>query len=187
MPPDHPLWHELGPRRHPAGPFSRSQFMTRKSSFPPVANASARILILGSLPGEQSLAKAQYYGHPQNQFWRLMGAVTGVDLHALDYEARIQALITARVGLWDVVASALRPGSLDGAIRDHEANDLRGLAASLPDLRAVGFNGGTAARIGRKALAGLDVALVDLPSSSPAYTLSFERKRDAWLALIAFL
>ncbi|WP_106640749.1 DNA-deoxyinosine glycosylase [Allosphingosinicella vermicomposti] len=161
--------------------------MTRKSSFPPVAAASARVLILGSLPGEQSLAKAQYYGHPQNQFWRLMGEVTEVDLPSLDYAARLDSLLADRVALWDVLASALRSGSLDAAIRAHEANDLRGLVASLPDLRAVGFNGGTAARIGRKALTGLDLTLVDLPSSSPAYTLSFDRKREAWLALRSFL
>lgn len=159
----------------------------RSSGFPPVATTSARLLILGSLPGQQSLAKAQYYGHPQNQFWRLMGAVTEIDLPSLDYDARLKSLLAARVALWDVVASALRPGSLDAAIREHEANDLRSLIAALPGLRAVGFNGGTAARLGRKALAGLDLALVDLPSSSPAYTLPFERKREAWLALRGYL
>ena len=155
--------------------------MIRKASFPPVVNPETRLLMLGSLPGEASLRAERYYAHPQNQFWRLMGAVIGnEELHLLDYAARLEALLAARVGLWDVVADAQRSGSLDGAIRDHRPNDLAALVASLPQLRAIGFNGATAARIGRKSIAGsAGPALVDLPSSSPAYTLAYARKRGA--------
>lgn len=159
-----------------------------KYSFPPVVDARTCLLLLGSLPGEQSLARAQYYAHPRNHFWRLIGDVIDVDLVALPYPDRLHALLAARIGLWDVVASASREGSLDGAIHDHSANDLRNLVERLPALVAIGFNGGKSAAIGRKQLGPhFPRALVVLPSSSPAYTLSFADKRAAWRALRHFL
>lgn len=157
-------------------------------NFPPVIRADTRLLLLGSLPGAVSLARQRYYAHPRNQFWRLVGAVIGRDLAALDYDARLAALLDARIGLWDTVAAATRAGSLDAAIRLHEASDLAALAATLPELRAIGFNGGTSARIGRRQLAGVaGPALIDLPSSSPAYTLPFARKLETWRQLAAWL
>ncbi len=146
--------------------------------------------MLGSLPGEASLTAGRYYAHPANLFWRLMGAVIERDdLPALDYEARLQVLLAARIGLWDTVASAVRRGSLDRAIRDAEHADLADFVGTLPQLKAIGFNGGTAARIGRKSLderPGL--ALVDLPSSSPAYAaMPLAEKCSRWLALKDFL
>jgi len=162
--------------------------MDRKSSFPPVADARTRLLLLGSLPGEASLRAERYYAHPQNQFWRLIGAVIDRDLAALDYAERLEALRAAGVGLWDVVADAARIGSLDGAIRDHRPNDLATLVARLPALRAIGFNGKTAGRIGHGLLGRVaGIARIDLPSSSPAYTVGFETKRIAWLELRRFL
>ena len=156
--------------------------------FPPVTRPDTRILLLGSLPGAMSLAAARYYANPRNQFWRLAGAVIERDLEPLPYEARLETLLDAGIGLWDTVAAAEREGSLDQAIKLHEASDLQGLATSLPALRAIGFNGGKSAAIGRRQLAGRpDLALVDLPSSSPAYTLAFEAKRERWLALRAWL
>lgn len=160
---------------------------SRKASFAPVTDTNTRLLILGSLPGEASLRAAQYYGHPRNQFWRLIGAVIGADLHTLSYPDRLAALRSAGIGLWDVVGSARRRGSLDAAIRDHAANDLPALIRELPELAAIAFNGGTAARLGRKALDDVALTLVDLPSSSPAYTLSFEAKLDRWARLSAFI
>ncbi|HYW16517.1 MAG TPA: DNA-deoxyinosine glycosylase [Allosphingosinicella sp.] len=159
-----------------------------KRSFPPVVDKRTRLLVLGSLPGEESLAGAQYYANPRNHFWRLIGAVTGVDLAALPYEARLAALLEARVGLWDTIGSAIRSGSLDAAIRDHRANDLADLAARLPELRAVGFNGGKSAALGRSQLAGRpDLALIPLPSSSPAYTRPFDEKLAEWMKLAPYL
>ena len=159
-----------------------------KSSFPPVADARTRVLILGSLPGELSLSRAQYYAHPRNQFWRLMQAVIGTELASLPYPARLAALTDAGVGLWDVIGSAERRGSLDTAIRNHQANALAEFAASLPALRAVAFNGGKASGIGRRLLdEARGFEQVTLPSSSPAYTLSLERKALQWLPLRAFL
>lgn len=155
-----------------------------KRSFPPVVDGKTRLLVLGSLPGERSLAEARYYAHPRNQFWLLMGDVIEKDLARLDYADRLEALLTARVGLWDVVESASRRGSLDGQIRDHTPNRLPELVASLPKLAAVAFNGGTAAHLGRRQLGGHHgLALIDLPSSSPAYTMSLADKRLRWRIL----
>ena len=162
--------------------------MARKSSFPPVVAPDTRVLVLGSLPGERSLAAGRYYAHPQNRVWHLIGKVIGVELAPLNYEARLAALLAAKVGLWDTVASARRAGSLDAAIREAEHNPLRDLAASLPDLRAVGFNGQTSARIGMPQLAGSGLALIPLPSSSPANaSIPLAQKEKLWAALGDFL
>lgn len=159
-----------------------------KRSFPPVVDERTRLLILGSLPGEESLARSQYYANPRNHFWRLIGAVTGLDLVGLPYDERLRALLGARVGLWDTVGSASRRGSLDSAIRNQRANDLADLAARLPQLRAVGFNGGRSASLGIAQLAARpDLALIPLPSSSPAYTRPFDEKLAAWMALAPYL
>ena len=157
--------------------------------FPPVTRPDTKLLVLGSLPGAVSLARQRYYAHPQNLFWRLIGAVIERDLVSLDYDARLAALLDAGIGLWDTVASATRKGSLDADIRLHAASDLAALVRDLPDLRAIAFNGGTSARIGRRQL-GPDtgLALIDLPASSPAYaSLTFEKKREAWLGLRTWL
>jgi len=163
--------------------------MARKSAFAPFADAGTRVLILGTLPGERSLAMRQYYAHPQNRFWYLIGAVIGrEDLPALPYPDRVETLRAAHIGLWDTIASAARAGSLDAAIREHEPAPLVELIATLPALRAIGFNGATAAKIGRKTLAGASVALIDLPSSSPAHAaMPLETKRERWLQLRPFV
>jgi double-stranded uracil-DNA glycosylase len=155
----------------------------RHASFAPFTDAATRVLILGSLPGAVSLAAQRYYAHPQNAFWRLVGAAIDVDLAAMDYPVRVDALRSAAIGLWDVIGSATRRGSLDTELRDIATNDLAGLVATLPALRLVAFNGATAARIGRRQLAGADLAMIDLPSSSPAYTLAFAAKSAAWAAI----
>jgi len=162
----------------------------RKRGFPPVVDPDVRVLVLGSLPGDASLAAAQYYGHPRNGFWRLMGAVVERDLVALPYDQRLAALLAAGVGLWDVHAEAVRPGSLDAAIKDAADNDLLGLVGGLPNLRAVAFNGGAAAKAGTRLLVGRAdrLALVALPSSSPAHAaMGLEAKLEAWMRLKAWL
>jgi hypoxanthine-DNA glycosylase len=163
--------------------------LIRKSAFPPVVSLETRVLILGTLPGEASLATLRYYAHPRNQFWRLVGEVIErEDLASLDYAARVATLREAGIGIWDTIASAVRAGSLDAAIREAEHAPLADLVTTLPALRAVAFNGGTSARIGRKLLAGASVHLIDLPSSSPAYAaMSFAEKRRRWLELQEFL
>ena len=162
--------------------------MTRKSSFPPVVAPDTRVLVLGSLPGERSLAAQRYYAHPQNRFWHLIGKVVGVELEPLDYDGRLAALLAAKVGLWDTVASARRAGSLDAAIREAEHNPLADLAASLRELRAVGFNGKASARIGMPQLTHADLALIPLPSSSPANaSVPLAEKEKLWGRLADFL
>lgn len=157
----------------------------RKRCFEPVVDANTCLLILGSLPGEKSLALQEYYGNRQNAFWRLMSEVLGVELVGLAYAARLQTLLDHGVGLWDVVAEAQRPGSLDSAIRHHDDNDLLGLLARHPAIRAIGFNGGTAAKLGLKVLGerAKCYEIFALPSSSPAYTLSYSEKALHWQRL----
>ena len=160
--------------------------MERAFAFAPEVDAAARVLILGTLPGRESLARGEYYAHPRNAFWRLVGGVIGrEDLAGLPYAERLAATRAAGFGLDDVVASASRRGSLDGAIRDAEHKDIRALVARLPALRAVAFNGGTAARIGRRLLAATPgLVLIDLPSSSPAHArTAYADKLRSWQRL----
>lgn len=160
-----------------------------KSAFAPVVAPDTRVLVLGSLPGEASLRASRYYAHPANQFWRLIGGVIGRDLGPLAYHDRLAALLEARVGLWDSVARARRQGSLDTAIRDVEPAPLASLADTLPALRAVGFNGATSARIGRRQFAAdSPLAFVQLASSSAAYCrVTLEEKQESWNVLRKFL
>ena len=164
--------------------------MSVKAGLPPIARADARLFVLGSLPGDASLAAQRYYAHPTNQFWRLLGLAIDEDLHSLDYGQRLERLAYRRVGLWDVIASATRRGSLDQAIREAEHNRIEHLLRDFKDLRAIAFNGATASAIGRK-LIGAEpvpgVTLIDLPSSSAANTRPFAEKAHAWTKLAEFL
>lgn len=160
----------------------------RHASLAPHVHPDTRLLILGSLPGAQSLAEQRYYAHPTNQFWRLVGAVIDRPLADMAYDDRLAALRKAKIGLWDVIRSAERRSSSDGEIREVEAQDLAALVAALSDLRMIAFNGGKAAAIGRRQLAVLDgVSMLDLPSSSAANTGAYATKLEQWLALKAAL
>ena len=163
--------------------------MSVKVGLPPVARSDARLFVLGSLPGDASLAARQYYAHPTNQFWRLLGAAIGEDLKSLDYPDRLERLAERRIGLWDVISSAARPGSLDQAIRSAQNNMIETLLQEFPDLRAIAFNGATAAAAGRALIEqeADGIALIDLPSSSAANTRPFEEKAKAWAALAIFV
>lgn len=158
-----------------------------KTGLPPVARPDASLFILGSLPGDASLAAARYYAHPTNQFWRLLGSALGEDLQALDYQERLLCLAERRVGLWDVIASAARRGSLDQAIRSAGHNALNLLLEHYPALQAVAFNGTTAAVAGRKLLSSRKgLVLIDLPSSSAANTRPFASKAQTWASLAKY-
>lgn len=162
--------------------------MAIKNSMNPVGSRDATLLVLGSLPGEASLLAQQYYAHPTNQFWRLLGAILGEELCSLSYEERLLRLLARRVALWDVVARASRAGSLDSAIRDATHNALAEFAKGHPELAAVGFNGKTAAAIGRRAIGQPGrIELIDLPSSSAALTMSYDQKLVFWQALAPFV
>ena len=163
--------------------------MTVKAGLPSVARPDAQLFILGSLPGDASLAAKRYYAHPTNQFWRLLGQSIGEDLQSLEYGDRLYRLAERRIGLWDVIASANRPGSLDQAIREAEHNQIAHLLHDFPELRAIAFNGKTSARVGRKLIgdAPPNVALIELPSSSAANTRAFAEKARAWAVLAQFV
>lgn len=179
---------------NPAASCMKGMMEEAALCFPPVAGPDTRLLILGSLPGMRSLALSQYYGHPRNHFWPLLGGIVDVkDLPALPYEDRLSRLQARGVGLWDVVASAVRPGSLDQHMRDVNANSLGAFIATLPQLRAIAFNGTTASRIGRRQLDGDEgfaaraIDLLDMPSTSPANTMAISRKAQAWDRLRAYV
>ena len=158
-----------------------------KAGLPPIARPDARLFILGSLPGEASLAAQRYYAHPQNQFWRLVGSAIGEDLHSLPYERRLERLAEHRIGLWDVIGSAERAGSLDQSIRNARHNRIEPLLHDYPALEAIAFNGAKSATVGRKLLdSAPGLTLIDLPSSSPANTQAFAEKTKAWARLAPF-
>lgn len=159
----------------------------RKAAFPPSIDADTRLLILGSLPGDASIRQGEYYAHRGNAFWDLLGDILDEDLRGQPYAMRLKRLRALGVGLWDVIESAERPGSLDSSIKGAELRDLGLFVDRLPALRAIGFNGKTAALHGRRQLGDRPgLALIDLPSSSGAYaSLSREAKKAAWMALRA--
>ena len=157
-------------------------------AFDPVADSNCQVLILGSFPGVKSLQHRQYYANPRNQFWQLVSGIGGTDLPSLAYPERLKSLVAHGIGLWDVVAAANRAGSLDVALRNIVPRDLHTLAASLPNLRAMAFNGATAFKIGQRQMAGNHV--IDrllLPSSSPAHTIDFAVKAEQWQKLATYL
>jgi double-stranded uracil-DNA glycosylase len=160
-----------------------------KAGLPPIARPDARLFVLGSLPGDASLAAKRYYAHPTNQFWRLLGAAIGEELHDLDYDARLERLGERGIGLWDVIASATRKGSLDQAIREAEHNRIVHLLEDFPCLRAIAFNGSRAASVGRKLIGAppVGLSLIDLPSSSAANTSAFALKAAGWARLGEFV
>jgi hypoxanthine-DNA glycosylase len=159
---------------------------SRIVGFPPLAGGAAKVLILGSMPGVASLSAGEYYAHPRNCFWRIMGTLSGVPAEA-PYAVRMRALAAAGVALWDVVRSCRRTGSLDTAIdrSSVRVNDFRGFLASHPGIGLICFNGGTAERLYQTLVAGSqdlpDVPRLRLPSTSPAHAArSFEAKLQAW-------
>ena len=154
--------------------------MNRLVGLPPVIGSQTRLLVLGSFPGVASLREQRYYGHPQNQFWKILGALWSVDLVALGYAERLAVVRERGLGIWDVYAACEREGSLDTAIRNAELNDFGLVLRECPNLVAIAHNGGESFRHARHTQAwGLPV--YRLPSTSPANaSWSFERKRAAW-------
>lgn len=146
----------------------------------PVLGPQTRLIVLGSFPSVASLAAQQYYAHPRNQFWPLLGALWSLDLPALPYAERLAVVRERGLGIWDVYARCRREGSLDSAIEAAEYNDLTGLRERAPLLRALAHNGGESARAMRLTRS-LGLPVYRLPSTSPANaSWSFERKRAAW-------
>ncbi len=167
--------------------------MTVITSFPPLARATARALVLGSMPGVASLAAQQYYAHPRNHFWPIMAPIAGFDAQA-PYAERVDALTRAGFAVWDVLQSCVRLGSLDSAIQagTRIPNDFAAFFAEHPGITRVCFNGTEAHNsFTRHVLPGLTQERVDrldyvrLPSTSPAHAVAFAKKLAAWRAALA--
>ena len=153
------------------------------TGLPPILDAGIETLILGSFPSPASLAAQQYYAHRQNQFWRVLAALLDEALVEADYAEKQRCLLRHHIGVWDVYHRCQRQGALDSAIRSAEPNDFSDLRRVAPALRRIGFNGRTAARFERQfAREGYEVHI--LPSTSPAYTLAFERKAERWKSVL---
>lgn len=150
--------------------------------FAPVINRDVQCLILGSFPSEASLAARQYYAHPRNQFWRLVGDLLHEPLAALPYRQRLLRVLAHQLGIWDVLHACDREGSGDASIRNQKANPFKRLHRLAPSLVAVAFNGQTAGRYAAEfAAAGFQTSV--LPSSSPAHAgRSYEQKLAVWRA-----
>jgi hypoxanthine-DNA glycosylase len=155
----------------------------RKTGLPPIVDESTAIVILGTLPSDQSIAANEYYANPGNDFWRLMESALGQPLHGLPYEAKLEILRNFRIGLWDAFHSCNRPGSMDSAIRAAELNDFRSLKRMAPKIRLVCCNGTEAAKA-IPALAKLNYQTVLLPSSSGANRRHQQERLRRWVEAI---
>lgn len=151
-------------------------------SFPPLYRADARVLVLGTMPSVASLEQAQYYAHPRNAFWRIQFALWD-EPYSEDYETRKALQYARRVAMWDTVESCQREGSLDAAMRKKQPNDIAGLVVELPELCHVFCNGQAAYQEYLRYFAGIPLPVTRLPSTSPAYTLTYEKKLEAWQAV----
>ncbi len=157
-------------------------------SFYPLINDQSKIIILGSMPGEESLKKNQYYGNPKNQFWKIIYTLFNTDPES-EYEDRLLFLLKNKIALWDVIRTCNRKGSLDSDIKAEKVNDFEKLFNNYPAVERIYFNGKKAAEIyGRKIgslLQNLDPAV--LPSTSPAYTIGFDIKLENWKRIRDYL
>ena len=155
--------------------------LMNSSSFEPVSTSTARVLVLGTLPGQESLRRGQYYAHPRNAFWPIVEKLFSIPVEA-DYDERVRLLNGAGVALWDVCAAAHRPGSLDGSIRKEMPNDLAKFLKTHRGVKLICFNGQKAAALSQKHKSlTVDIKSVTLPSTSPANAgIPFEEKLRQW-------
>lgn len=158
--------------------------MSKVESFSPWNDKRSRILILGSMPGVQSIKKQQYYANPRNQFWPIIYSLFSEPLDR-NYNERIFFIQEKGIALWDVIRTCCRTGSLDSKIESETVNDFKGLFNNYPNLKLVAFNGTKAFEVYKKRV-GFDLASIEyklLPSTSPANTMKFETKLKEWRAI----
>jgi hypoxanthine-DNA glycosylase len=160
----------------------------RIRSFPPVSDGNATVLILGSMPGKESLRQNQYYSHPANAFWKIMGELLGAHRH-LPYEERLRALTTSHIALWDVLKSCERKSSLDSHIRSEQANDFTSFFKRHPHITHVFFNGTKAEQSFRKFVLEKQelppLVFQRLPSTSPAHAgMRYAEKLELWKVIV---
>jgi double-stranded uracil-DNA glycosylase len=154
-----------------------------KRSFPPIVDERARVLVLGTLPGEESLRRGEYYAHPRNLFWPIVFGLFGAT--EMDYTERLAFVAAQRIALWDVCELGEREASADSTIRRERPNAIDRLLDAHPLIRAVAFNGGGARRLyDRHFVRRAELAYLALPSTSPAHArLDFAAKLAHWTAL----
>ena len=158
--------------------------MSTLQGLPPVLSANTRVLVLGSFPGVASLRAQQYYGHPQNHFWKILGALWALPLPAMPYAERVEALQAHGLGVWDMYGACEREGSLDADIRNAELNDFSLVRWHCPKLGAIAHNGTESFRHAHHT-EKLGVPVYKLPSTSPANaSWSFDRKLAAWAEVL---
>ncbi|MFY1046710.1 DNA-deoxyinosine glycosylase [Chryseobacterium sp. GP-SGM7] len=158
----------------------------RISSFPPFIDQQSKILILGSIPGVKSLEKQQYYGHPQNKFWKIIFELFKEELTE-NYDDRINILKKHNIALWDVIDSCERKGSLDSEIKNEKANQIEELLEQHPNIKAIFCNGGKSYKNLHKILGkNFRIPMYLLPSTSPLHTISFERKFEDWKKILNY-
>lgn len=139
-----------------------------KHSFAPIVTENASVLILGSIPGDKSIAENEYYAHPQNRFWRLLAKLTDNE-PACTYPEKLEILSSSGISLWDVAGKAVRKGSMDSSIKEYAVNDIDKLLTGNPSIKAVIFNGKTAERFHDKNFSRRkDIEYMTMPSTSPA-------------------
>lgn len=167
-----------------AGPDRKASAVPAKRSFPPVVDAQARVLVLGTLPGEESLRRGEYYAHPRNLFWPVVFALFG-ESPSPDYGERLAFLTAHRIAVWDVCEIGERERSADSKIRLERPNAIDWLLDQHPLIRAVAFNGTTARRLYDRHFARRPaLTYFALPSTSPAHaTIDFSAKLARWIAL----
>jgi hypoxanthine-DNA glycosylase len=152
-----------------------------KIAFKPIIDTHTEILILGSMPGEQSLVKQEYYANNRNQFWNIIAGVFGWDKPLITYQNKIDLLKSNKIGLWDVFESCEREGSLDVNIKNGVLNDFETLFKRYPKIRLILFNGGASYKSFKKQIDVLDdITYLMMPSTSPAHTMAYGSKLDAW-------
>lgn len=162
-----------------------NSILLNKISFPPIENESTKILILGTMPGDFSLKMKEYYAHPRNKFWKIISTVLNEEL-PVTYSEKIALLLKSKIGLWDVLLSASRKGSLDNAIMNEEPNDLEDFISKHSRLKVIGFNGTKSEKYYDKYFKRIEgIKYLSLPSSSPANTRkNFEEICKEWAKMI---
>ena len=157
-----------------------------KKGLAPIINEDTRILILGSLPSDESIRNQQYYSNPGNDFWKLINEIIGEDITTLDYEAKIQKLQEHKIGIWDVLFASERDGSMDSNINNEEINDFSNLKNVAPNLQLVCFNGKKAGEY-EQTIQGHGIETKVLPSSSGANRRYSDKRIVEWRSIADFI
>lgn len=161
--------------------------MKRISSFPPIISKDAKVLILGSVPGIKSLEMQEYYAHPQNKFWKILFELFKENC-TTNYAEKVEFLHRNKIAVWDVIDTCERKGSLDAEIKNENHHDILQLLMENPSIKVIFCNGQKSFKTLEKILSkNFHLPIIVLPSTSPAYTISFEKKLEEWTQIRSFL